>query len=282
MTQTKIENGVEVIDIEVEAFVNAGIASKNIDMMKGLAETVTDLSDVQIKALLFSGSLEVAVSVIANLKEGSTVFTELAQTALSAELIEMGAIINVVSADNAILDTFTLIKPSCDIAIVEDTEIGLRFAKDNVARIIMALNLDDINIDVTTAGALILAIEKAILNNQAAPLDVVTPFLINPLDDLRALAFVHSNTDNAEIVVVMTADDANGIDIDGFKLAMIKLLNTEEMIQNNPLITAYLMAEGQSVAVSHAMFKNYVSVLANGGSTVANVDYQRLIDAYIK
>jgi regulator of protease activity HflC (stomatin/prohibitin superfamily) len=55
--------------------------------------------------------------------------------------------------------------------------------------------------------------EKAILNNQGAPLEVVTPFLVNTLDDLRALAFVHTNTDNAEIVTVMTADDANGINI---------------------------------------------------------------------
>jgi len=279
MTQTKTDG---TIDEEVVAFVNAGIASKNIGMMKGIAETVTDLSDEQLKALLFSGSLEVAVATIAKLQAGSTVFAELAQTALSDELIEMGAIINVVSSDNEILETFTLVKPTCDIDVVEDTSVELRFAKDNVARVIMALNLDVITIDTTTASALVLALEKAILNNQGAPLEVVTPFLVNTLDDLRALAFVHTNTDNAEIVTVMTADDANGINIDGFKLAMIKLLNTDEMIQGNPLITAYLMAEGQSVAVSFAMFKNYVAVLANGGSTVANVDYERLIAAYIK
>jgi len=30
------------------------------------------------------------------------------------------------------------------------------------------------------------------------------------------------------------------------------------------------------------MFKNYMTVLANGGSTVAGVDVERLIAAYIK
>jgi hypothetical protein len=279
MTQTKTDG---TLDTEVVAFVNAGIASKNIGMMKGIAETVTDLSDEQLKALLFSGSLEVAIATIANLKDGSTVFAELAQTALSDELIEMGAILNVVDSDGEILDTFTIIKPSCDIDVVEDTDASTRFAKDNVARIIMAFNLDEITVDATTSNTLIVELEKAILNNQAAPLDVVTPFLVNSLDELRALAFVHTNTDNAEIVAVMTADDTNGINIDGFKLAMIRLLNTDEMIQGNPLITAYLMAEDQSVAVSFAMFKNYMTVLANGGSTVAGIDIDRLIAAYIK
>jgi len=279
MTQTKTDGS---IDLEVVAFVDAGIASKNIGMMKGIAETVTDLSDDQLKALLFSGSLEVVVAAIANLEAGSPVFAQVAMTALSAELIALGAIISVVSTDNTILDTFTLIKPSCDIDVVEPTNADERFAKDNIARIIMAFNLDEITIDATTSATLVLAIEKALLNNQVAPLDVVTPFLVSTVDDLRALAFVHTNTDNAEIVTVMTADDANGVNIDGFKLAMIKLLNSDTMIQGNPLITAYLMAEGQSVAVSFAMFKNYMTVLANGGSTVANIDVERLITAYIK
>ncbi len=279
MTQTKTDG---TIDAEVVAFVNDGIASGNIDMMKGLAETVTDLSDEQLKALLFSGSLVVATATIAKLQTGSTVFAEIAQTALSAELIALNAIINVVSTDGTLLDTFTLVKPSCDIDIIEDEPTESRYAKDNIARVIMAFNLDGLVIDEASATAIILEIEKAFLNNQVAPLEVVTPYLVNELDALRALAFVHTNTDNAEIVNVMTADDANGIDIDGFKIAMIELLNTDAMIQGNPLITAYLMAEGQSVAVSFKMFKNYVTVLAAGGSTVANVDYDRLIAAYIK
>lgn len=279
MTQTKTDG---TIDTEVQAFVNAGIASGNIDMMKGLAETVTDLSDEQLKALLFSGSLVVATATIAKLATDSTVFAEIAQTALSAELIAMSAVINVVSSDNTLLDTFTLVKPSCDIDIVEDEPVETRFAKDNIARVIMALNLDSIVVDESTLSTIVVEIEKALLNNQSAPADVVTPYLVNSLDALRALAFVHTNTDNAEIVAVMTVEDDNGVNIDGFKLAMINLLNTDEMIQGNPLITAYLMAEGQSVAVSFAMFKNYMTVLANGGSTVANVDTARLIAAYIK
>lgn len=279
MTQTKTDG---TIDLEVQAFVNDAIASGNIDMMKGIAETVTDLSDEQLKALLFSGSLIVATATIAKLQEDSTIFAELAQTALSAELIELNALINVVSTDGVLLETFTLVKPSCDIDIIEDEPVETRFAKDNVARVISAINLDGITIDATTMAVLILEIEKAYLNNQTAPLEVVTPYLTNELDTLRALAFVHTNTDNAEIVAVMTADDANGINIDGFKIAMINLLNTDAMIQSNPLITAYLMAEGQSVIVSFTMFKNYVTVLAAGGSTVDNVDYERLITAYIK
>lgn len=279
MTQTKTDG---TLDIEVVAFVDAGIASGNIDMMKGLAETVTDLSDAQLKALLFSGSLEVVIATISNLQAESPIFDELAQTALSAELIESGAIINVVSTDGNLLETFTLVKPSCDIDIIEDQTIATRFAKDNIARVIMAFNLDDLVIDDSTITALIIEIEKAFLNNQTAPVEVVTPYLTNALDALRALAFVHTNTDNSEIVAVMTADDANGINIDGFKLAMIALLNTDAMIQGNPLITAYLLEENQSVAVSFAMFKNYMTVLAAGGSTIAYVDYERLIAAYIK
>lgn len=280
MTQTKQDG--TTIDSEVQAFVNDAISSKNIDLMKGIAETVTDLSDEQLKALLFSGSLDVLTAAIANLKTGSPVFAEVAQSALSTEFIDAGAVISVVSSDNTILDAFTLIKPSCDIDIVEETAIELRFAKDNIARVTMAFNLDGMTIDATTQDVIILEIEKAILNNQAAPLDVVTPFLVHTLDDLRALAFVHTNTDNAEIVTVMTADDANGINIDGFKLAMIKLLNTDIMIQTNPMVSAYLMAAGQSVSVSFVMFKNYMTVLANGGATIADVDTDRLIAAYIK
>jgi hypothetical protein len=279
MTQTKQDG---TIDEEVQAFVNAGIASGNIDMMKGLVETVTDLSDDQLKALLFSGSLIVATATIGKLQNGSPIFAEMAQIALSEELIAMEAIINVVSSDGDLLDTFTLVKPSCDIDIVEDQDCTTRFAKDNIARVIRAFNLDGLVIDDAMIKATVLELEKAYLNNQNAPLSVVTPYLNNSLDSLRALAFVHTNTDNDEIVAVMTADDANGINIDGFKLAMIDLLNNDEMIQGNPKITAYLMQEDQSVAVSFAMFKNYMSVLSAGGSTVDNVDYDRLITAYIK
>ena len=279
MTQTKTDG---TLDTEVVAFVNAGIASGNIYMMKGIANTVTDLSDEQLKGLLFSGSLEVVKAVIAILEAGSTVFSEITQSALSQELSDSGAIINVVSSDNNLLDTFTIVKPTCNIDVVENEPLATRFAKDNIARVIMAFNLDGLTIDETTLDSTVLEIEKAFLNNQNAPVDVVTPYLTNPLDALRALAFVHTNTDNAQIVTVMTADDANGVNIDGFKLAMIALLNSDVMIQGNPLITAYLMAEGQSVAVSFAMFKNYMTVLANGGSTVAGIDVDRLIAAYIK
>lgn len=279
MTQTKTDG---TLDQEVVAFVNAGINSKNISMMKGITQTVTDLTDDQLKQLLFAGSLEVAISAIANLGTNDALFTEIAQQALSDELKELDAYINVVDDENAILDTFLLVKPICDENVSTEEDSATRFAKDNIARVLMALNLDGDVIDETTLDAYVLEIEKAYLNNQNAPLNVVTPYLTNSLDALRALAFVHSNTDNAEIVTVMTADDANGINIDGFKLAMINLLDSDAMIQGNPLITSYLMAEGQSVAVSFAMFKNYMTVLAADGSTVANVDYERLIAAYVK
>ena len=279
MTQTKADG---TLDEEVVAFVNAGIKSGNIDMMKGIATSVTDLTDEQLKLLLMSGSVEVIKATISALKDGSTIFGDIAKTALTPEMIEMGASIKVVDEEGNILDPFILVKPSCDHNIEEEASADTRFAMDNIVRVAMALNLDKGTFDETSLEQFILEVEKEILNNQNAPKEVVTPYLTSSLDALRALAFVHKNTDNAEIVKVMTNDDANGVNIDGFKLAMINLLNTDEMIQSNPNISAYLMGENQNASIQFAMFKNYLKVLAEGGSTIPNVDYDRLIETFVK
>jgi len=268
-------------DLEVIAFVDAGIASGNIDMMRGIAETVTDLSDEQIKGLLFSGSLEVATSMIGKLSAGSTIFAEIAQTALSETEIAGGAFVKYFDENNAVLDTFIVVKPSCDIDLETAQDAALRYAKDNIAQIILGLNLDNLDTTSTTVAGLVMEIEKALLSNQNAPTDVVTPYLTNPSDTLRAKAFVHANTDNAEIINVMTAEDTAGNNIDGFKLAMIEDLNTDAMIQSNAAIVTYLLGENQSTPVRYAMFKSYITVVLNGGTAIPGLDTEALIAAYV-
>jgi len=268
-------------DTEVIAFVDAGIASGNIDMMRGIAETVTDLSDEQIKGLLFSGSLEVATSMIGKLSAGSAVFAEIAQTALSETEIAGGAFVKYFDENNAVLDSFIVVKPSCDVDLETAQDAALRYAKDNIAQIILGLNLDNLDTTSTTVASLVMEIEKALLSNQNTPTDVVTPYLTNPSDTLRAKAFVHANTDNTEIINVMTAEDTAGNNIDGFKLAMIEDLNTDAMIQSNASIVTYLLGENQSTPVRYAMFKNYITVVLNGGTTIAGIDTEALIAAYV-
>jgi hypothetical protein len=263
-------------------FIDLAIASKNIDMMKGIAETVTDLTDAQIKALLLSGSLEVAKVTIASLSVGSNVFAEVAQRAIALNEIEMGVTVSVLNTDGTLLDVFLTNRESCGTVVPADQTIEVRFAKDNLARVILGLNLDGLDNAAVTNADIVMELDKALLSNQNAPVEVVTPFLTNTSDILRAKAFVHVNTDNATIVAVMTADDAASLNIDGFKLSMISNLNTDAMIQGNDGIVAYLLGAGQSVPVQYAMFKNYVSVVLNGGSIVAGVNTSALIAAYIK
>jgi len=268
-------------DIEVIAFVDAGIASGNIDMMRGIAETVTDLSDAQIKGLLFSGSLEVATATISKLKSGSTVFEEIAQIALTQELIDGGAFTKILDTDGNVLNDFVVVKPSCDLDVETVQDVAVRYAKDNIARVITAVNMDNLDTAAVSESDLIMTIDMALLSNQNAPDAVVTPFLVNESDALRAKAFVHANTDNAQIVAVMTADDAAGTNIDGFKLAMIDDLNSEAMIQGNVAIVTYLLGEGQSTPVQFAMFKNYLTVILAGGTVIADVDADALTTLYV-
>jgi len=257
-------------------FVDAAIASGDIELMKGIANNVEDLSDTQIKGLLFSGSLEVATSMIGKLQTGSTIFGEIAQLAVSKEAISNGAIVKVVS-EGVILNDFVTIMPSCEIDVETVQAVEVRYAMDNIARVIEALNLDALDFAAVTAADLILEIEKALISNQAAPEAVVTPYLVNALDVLRAKAFVHANTNNTEIVTVMTADDASNINIDAFKLAMIADLISEDMIQGNVEIVVYLVGATQSTPVKFNMFKNYTQVILNGGTVIPAINDEELI-----
>ena len=269
-------------DQSVIDFVNAGIASGNIEMMKGIAETVTDLSDVQIKSLLFSGSLEITKAMILNLGNGSTIFSEIAQRALTVDEEAAGVTATVVDADGKLLDTFVTNRESCGAVTAEDQDVTVRFAKDNIARVILALNKDGIDLAAVTEDDIVFEIDKAILTNQNAPVDVVTPFLTNSSDVLRAKAFIHANTDNAQIVAVMTAEDTAGNNIDGFKLAMINDLSNDAMIQSNSNIVSYLLGETQSTPVKYAMFKNYINVVLNGGTIIPGLDTDALIATFVK
>lgn len=258
------------------------IATGNVDLMKGIAATYTDLSADQIKALMFAGSLSVTKSMIANLGEGSAIFTDIAKTAITAEEAAMGITGKVVDAEGALLDPFVTLKESCGSIVEEDQAAEVRYAMDNLARVILAINLDGLDKAAVTQADIVLEIQKSILGNQNAPEAVVTPYLTSSVDALRALAFVHTNTNNAEIVAVMTAEDAAGNNIDGFKLAMVALLKTDAMITANASIVAYLLGANQSTPVSYAMFKNYVTVVLNGGATVSGVDTAALVSAYVK
>jgi len=273
---------VQGTDQEVIDFVNSMINSGNVDAMKGIAETVVDLSDDQIKALLLGGSMEVTDAMIANLKEGSPIFEDIAKTALSQEDLDAGAIIRFLDADGNLMETFQIVRPSCNQDVVEDLDPSLKYANDVLARVTLALNLDKLDTSAITLDDVILEYKKEMLSNQNAPEDVVTPYLTSDIDVLRAKAFVHKNTDNDAIVEVMTQEDEAGNDIDAFKLAMIEDLNTDEMIQSNANIVAYLLGENQNAPVRYAMFKNYLQVVLNGGSTIDGIDIDNLIETFVK
>lgn len=269
-------------DTTTVEFVNQGIASGNIEMMKGIAETVTDLSDEQIKALLFSGSLEIAIAMVKNLKSGSTVFGDIATRAITLEEEANGVIGTVIDDNTGLVNTtFYTVRDVCGAPTPDAQDISVRFAKDNIARVILGLNLDGLDLAAVTLKDIVMELDKAVLSNQAAPDATVTPFLTDASDALRAKAFVHANTDNDAIVTAMQADDAASINIDGFKLAMIADLNTDAMIQGNAAIVVYLLGLTQSTPVGFAMFKNYIKVVLNGGSTVAGIDIDGLVAKFV-
>lgn len=269
-------------DQSVIDFVNSAIASGNTEIMKGIAETVTDLSDDQIKTLLFSGSLEIVQAMILSLSAGSTTFSEVAQRAISEAEAANGVTANVVDENGNLLTTFTIVRDVCGQPTPENQDPAVRYAKDNIARITLALNKDGLDTAAVTVADIIFEIDKVLLTNQNTPTEVVTPFLTSNSDVLKAKAFVHKNTDNAEIVTVMTADDAAGTNIDGFKLAMISDLNTDAMIQGNVDIVKYLLTDTQSVPVRYAMFKNYLNVVLNGGTLIDGLDIDNLIATFVK
>jgi len=263
-------------------FINQGIASSNLDMMKGIAETVTDLSDEQIKALLFSGSLEIAKAMVLNLKAGSTVFVDIATRAISLEEAANGVTGTVIDETTGLIsDTFYIVRDVCGAPTPEAQDVAVRYAKDNIARVILGLNLDGLDLAAVTIDDIVMELDKVVLSNQNAPEATVTPFLTSTSDILKAKAFVHANTDNAAIVAVMKADDAAATNIDGFKLAMITDLDTDTMIQGNSSIVAYLLGENQSTPVGFAMFKNYLNVVLNGGSTVPGINIDTLIAKFV-
>jgi len=256
------------------------IATGNVDLIKGIAET-TELDQPTREAMLFAGSLEVAKAVIKNLPEGSALFAEIAKRALSLEEIEMGKTVTI-SDENGLVNPFTVNSENCGEAVVTPQADDVRFAKDNIARVALEINLDGLDSTAITLEDTILELEKALLANMVADTAVVTPFLTSTVDVLRAAAFVHPNTDNATIVSTMVIEDEAGNNIDGFKSAMITLLNTDEMIQGNAEIVAYLLGESQNAPVRYAMFKNYLNVVLNGGSLVAGLDTDALIAAFVK
>jgi len=252
-------------------------------MMKGIAQTVTDLNDDQIKALLFSGSLVIATTMIENLNVGSTIFGEVALRAITVEEEANGVTGTVIDTETGLLaDTFTIVRDVCGQPTPEEQDASLRFAKDNIARVILGLNKDTLDLAAVSEDDIVFTLDKSVLTNQNAPLESVTPFLTNSSDALRAKAFVHANTENAAIVATMTAEDAAGTNIDGFKLAMISDLNNDAMLQSNSDIVTYLLGSTQSTPVSYAMFKNYITVVLNGGTTIPGIDTDALIATYVK
>ena len=256
------------------------IATQNVDLIKGIAETTT-LTDETKRAMLFSGSLEVAVAVIKSLPAGSALFAEIAKRAVTVEEIAMGKTVNLTD-ENGLIEPFTVQSDSCGETVIVNQEAGERYSKDNIARVVLDTNLDGIDATAVTLEDVIISIEKALLSNVATDTEVVTPFLESSLDALKAAAFVHPNTDNAMIVSQMTLDDENGLNIDGFKTAMINLLTNDTMIQGNSAIVAYLLGAGQNAPVRFAMFKNYLNVVLNGGTLVAGLDTAALIADFVK
>jgi hypothetical protein len=257
------------------------IATGNVDLIKGIAET-TELTVDQIKAMLFAGSLEVATTMVNNLPAGSELFAEVAKRAVEAAELEMGKTVSFADAEGNLLDPFIVNSENCGEAVETPQEAGERYAMDNIAGLALGINLDGLDLAAVTLEDAIKAIQMALVTNANTPLEVVTPYLTNVNDSLRAAAFVHPNTDNSEIVAVMTSEDEAGNNIDGFKTAMIELLNTDVMIQGNAEIVAYLLGEGQNAPVRYAMFKNYVTVVLNGGSTIDGLNIDALVTAFVK
>lgn len=257
------------------------IATGNVDLIKGIAET-TVLTEEQIRAILFTGSLDVVKSMVQFLPAGSNLFAEITERGLTPEELENGKSVTVLNADGTVASAFTITGENCGEVITTTQDATVRYAKDNIARIILAINLDGLDTAALTLEDVITTIEKALLANTATPTNVVTPYLTDDLDAIRAAAFVHPNTDNATIVATMTAEDAAGTNIDGFKMAMIALLTTNEMIQSNSSIVAYLLGAGQNAPVRFAMFKNYATVVLNGGSVIEGVDTDALVADFVK
>lgn len=262
-------------------YITDAIATGNIDLIKGIAAT-TVLTEEQMRAILLSGSLEVVTTMMKFIPAGSTLFAEVSNRAVELAELEIGKTVSVLDEEGNVLSSFVVNSLNCGEAIVTPQDAAVRYAKDNIAALILAINLDGLDLTAVTLEDVINSIEKALLANMDADTDVVTGYLTDDKDAIRAAAFVHPNTDNATIVATMTADDAAGKNIDGFKTAMIALLNTDAMIQGNAEIVAYLLGAGQNAPVRFAMFKNYVKVVLNGGSIVAGTDVDALVADFIK
>jgi len=262
-------------------YISDAIATGNVALIKGIAET-TSLTDTQMGEMLFAGSLSVATAMVKNLPAGSGLFAEVALRAVEVSEIEMGKTVTLFDENGALLNPFIVNSENCGESVLTPQEDGERHAMDNVARVSLATNLDMLDTAAVGLEDAVKAIQVALLTNTNTPAEIVTPYLTSADDALRAAAFVHPNTDNTAIVTTMTADDAEGKSIDGFKLAMIELLNTDAMIQENAEIVVYLLGETQNAPVRYAMFKNYVNVVLNGGSTVDGIDTDALIAAFVK
>lgn len=257
------------------------IATGNVDLIKGIAET-TSLDEATQKAMLFAGSLEVATAMVGNLENGSALFVEVAKRAVEAAELEMGKTVSLKDTDGNLINPFIVNSENCGEAVETPQEADERYAMDNIAALALDTNLDGLDLAAVSLEDAIKAIQIALLTNVNTPLEVVTPYLTAGSDELRAAAFVHPNTDNAEIVSVMTSEDEAGNNIDGFKTAMIALLDSDAMIQSNAGIVAYLLGEGQNAPVRYAMFKNYITSVLNGGSTVGGLDVDVLVAAFVK
>jgi hypothetical protein len=270
-------------DDNVIAFVNNAIDSGNPELMKGIAESVVDLSNEQKAKLLLSGSLDVVNAMIASFKDADAdFFRDVDKIVLTADMIKNGARVIVADENGNLIDPFLIRNVVCNEIKDSEQDASLRFSKQNIAEIVKLLNLDKIDFSAVSTDDIIVQIEKDLLSNQDTPSDVVTPYLESENQELRAKAFVHKNTDNAAIIEEMKKSDENSENIDAFKLAMIKELNTDDMIQSNPEIVKYLLQDNQSNPVRFAIFKNYVSVVLNGGKTVDGIDIDSLIETFVK
>jgi len=264
---------VQGTDNEVIEFVNNAINSGNKDLMSGIAESVTDLTDEQILKLLSSGSKYTVLKMIKNLNENNvSLFAKIDKKLISKEQAAIGVRIDKIDGK------FYLVKPLCE----DEQKIEIKdddlYSKDVLLKNIQELNIDGIE----SFETVIHEMELVLLSNRNCSTEVVTSYLNSEFNDLKAKAFVHRNTDNQAIVDQMTADDAAGVDDDGFKLAMIADLNTNEMIQDNAIIVKYLLGANQNAPVRYAMFKNYVTVLMNGGQTIDGIDIDALVAEFVK
>ena len=257
------------------------IATGNVGLIKGIAETTT-LDEDQTKAILFAGSLEVVKAMVKNLPADSALFTEIAKRAVEPSELEAGKTVTFFDVDGNLINPFIVTSENCGEAIQTPQADDERYAMDNIAALCLAINLDEIEEGTISLEDAIKSIQTALLTNVNTPLSVVTPYLTSSVDSLRAAAFVHPNTDNGQIVAVMTAEDEAGNNIDGFKTSMIELLNTDTMISENAEIVAYLLGENQNAPVRYAMFKNYVTNVLNGGIVIPGLDVDSLVATFVK